>query len=523
MCFRHLLFLLPLVALATRASGQSGVITGQVRDSNGNPVPNATFEIDPMSGSDLPIVSGGFTDASGGFTTTITPLGDYRITIFPMPAPLSSAVVDRIEDIVVGSTPNNLGTIVLEAGVFLSGRVVNTAGTPLVEVDLEFVVGPGGQPLDLSPSHTNGAGRFTVALPHGQSDVHFEPGAPPYYGGNSSAPLSVSFDMTEAIDVGDIVLPAGYGLSGRVLRAADGTAVADLDFEFFDRVSQRPAFVPKDKTDEFGNFVVILPASSYDLRFKPRESEGLAAKELADITVPPGQALGTIALDEGLRLSGTVRGADGSKHAGVEISLLDPSSGTRVYLGDPVLTKGSGRYEALVPGGTFDLAFSPPFSIAFGRATVQGVVVSDDTTLDGTLPALPFYSTAGVGTPGTGGITPAISATGGTPRIGNSGYTLHCAQGCGGANAIAVFSLGEVSGKLTAQHGVGGPGSPPRQLVALSGTPGTPGSGNGDMSLPIPMDAGLAGRMIHGRFIVLDPAAPGGRARTNELQATLQL
>jgi hypothetical protein len=133
----------PLVCffgLAALSSGlaHAGVVSGQVRDSQGNPVRNATFQVEMMSSTDDPIVLGGFTDTFGNFTTTITPNGDYRITIFPQPAPQSLVVVERFENITVGTTPNNLGTIVLDVGTLLTGRVLNSSGTPLVGVSLGF-------------------------------------------------------------------------------------------------------------------------------------------------------------------------------------------------------------------------------------------------------------------------------------------------------------------------------------------------------------------------------------------------
>lgn len=506
--------------LASGAAAQSGVLSGQVRDSLGNPVPSALLQFESNDPDVLPFVSGGFTAADGSFNATVTPQGSYRLTIYPLAAPQSLVVTDRFENVVVGATPTNMGTLVLELGVLVTGRVVNTAGTGLVEVDLSFV-GPGNEALDFTNKHTNSQGYFAVAMPHGPSEMHFEPGAPPYYGGVSTAPLRLYTNFQANTELGDVVLPLGWGVSGQVVRQDDGTPVEDARISFVDSVTGASAFVPKDKTDEFGAFAATLPAATYDLRILAREEE-LAPTEALGIAVPPGGLLGTLALGASLELTGTVRGADNNRIGGVTLRLLDPVTHRARFTGDPVLSKGNGSYSVFVGAGTYDLEFSPPFTVPYGLSSQSGVVLAGDTARNASLPALPFFATSGTGVAGLGGITPTISATGGTPRVGNLGYTLNCTQGRGAAFSAVLVAIVPPNSPIKVRTPLGDFGVAPRiEILRLGGAPGTAGTGTGQVALPIPRDAGMLGQTILSRFLVLDSAAVGGRASTTELTATI--
>ena len=64
------------------------------------------------------------------------------------------------------------------------------------------------------------------------------------------------------------------------------------------------------------------------------------------------------------------------------------------------------------------------------------VAISGPTLLDGTLPDCPFPTNYGTGTPGTGGLVPHLTHSGGTPREGNANWAMELQNGRGGAIAI---------------------------------------------------------------------------------------
>lgn len=507
------------VGALTCAQAEAGVITGIIVDSQGNPVRNALFEIDEQGGDGPTSVLGGMTDAQGAFTTTITPDGDYSIRIYPLSPPASLAVVTQLQDVHIGPTIHDMGTITLPVGVWATGRVVNTVGTPLVAVGLHFVTAPDFQPLDFTNHDTNAHGRFSVTVPYGESEMQFEPGPVPYYGGPGAAPTSLSLNVTSSnpIDLGDIVMPNGVGVSGTVRRQSDNSPVVDIEFQWVNRSTGKVMYVPHARTNEFGSFAFVSQLGNFDLRVSPDPNDGLMAKTVSNITVPGGQP-GIVLLAEGVVLEGRVRGTNNANLANVAVTVLDHATQNPVFVGN-VQTNVDGRYETIVPPGVYDVRFSPPFSLPYAMDVVTNVVVTSDKTVDSHPAALAFFTSSGAGTAGSGGFTPVISANGGTPRVGNGSYSVSVSQGLGSAPAFALLSqtwessAGQLEGVMARRS---------YRRLSLGGHWNLPGAGVGGLNIPIANDAGQIGRSLEVRVFVRDPAAPSGWSTTSVLTATVQ-
>lgn len=499
----------------TCALAHAGVVTGHLVDSQGQPVQNAVFDVQNSSGNAAFVVSGGFTDANGNFTTTITPSGSYRITVFPQPPPASLVVTKRLDNVVIGNSTNNLGTITLQRGHALSGRVVNVVGTPLVGVGLEFVAAPDFQPLDFTNGDTTATGRFTVAVPFGPCTLQFKPGPVPYYGGPGTAPTTRSWNISGDMDVGDVVMPSGFTISGSVQQLSGNGPVEDARIEVVDTTSGAILYTPDNRTSTFGSYLLTVPAGTYDLRILPHSNDDLASATIQNVSVPPSTSLGTTFLADAVELRGKAFDANGSSVVGATIGLVDANTNQVVPVADNVTASG-GNYRISVPTGTFHVTFSAPTTIPFGLGTVSNVVVTNNTHQDGTMPAVPFFTNVGTGVAGTGGVVPQIRASGGTPRLGNLGYTLECTSGLGGARAMIETWIGTpppvFSSVAVAMQG---------RMLRLDGNQGVAGAGTARVSLPIPNSSSFAGLEIRARFSVQDPAAPKRRAMTNELRATI--
>ncbi len=517
--FLRTLHVAAALSALTCGLARAGVVSGHVVDDHGHPVANALLEFKrTKGGGKTVVVTGGFTDANGAFSATVTPNDNYKMTVYPAPPPQSLVVVQQFSDIAIGNSTNNVGTLTMFVGAELKGRTVNVAGTPLVNVSMEFVVGA-NQPLNFTNKDTDIFGRFDVAIPFGQSHMHFTPGAPPYYGGNQSGPDDLELDVQQSEDIGDITMPNGFPLTAFVVDASNNVGIPNVQVDLIDSATGQIKFLPDNTTDSYGMLSSLLVAGTYDFRFTPQSGDPFVPSEYLHQTMLGAASLGVVKLQPGVQLSGKVIGADNLAKAGVRIGLVDPTTHAPIYLGD-VQTSASGNYSALAPNGTFDVSMSPPFSIPFGLGTNHGVVIAGDTTSNGTLPSLPFFSIVGSGTQGAGGFTPAISATGGTPRIGNASYSLHCAQAVGGAKALVVYSIGTPSG---GSHPFSAATPTVRKFVQLGGASGTAGVGVGDFAMPIANDAQLAGSLLRARFFVIDPAGAGGHASTPELNATINL
>ncbi len=130
---------------------------------------------------------------------------------------------------------------------------------------------------------------------------------------------------------------------------------------------------------------------------------------------------------------------------------------------------------------------------------------------------------------GTGGIAPVMIAA--SPPAA-SGFKVGVGRGRGGAMAFLVVSPAD---------GGGGPGfetpardvpgletagralflHPGRYRVRLEGRPADPGGGYATIHFRVPASGAQAGRLLHARWIVFDPAAPGGLAMSRVAEIRL--
>lgn len=515
----HRVFSMAVLSALVGASAQAGVITGRLVDSQGQPVPNATFQLDLRGGGGggggggSVIASGAFTDANGYFTTTVTPNGDYRLTAYPQPPPAKPVVVTLFDGITVGVTPNNVGSLVLPVGTTFSGRVVNGLGTPLVGVSLGYLTSSSSQSGEFTNPDTDSSGHFTVAVPYGPCTITYKPGPVPYYGGPGTAPTTSSQDFTGPVNAGDVVLPPGFTLSGSVVDSS-GAPVEDAEVHVVDRATGQALYTPENRTGLTGAYSVLVPTGTFDVQILPRSNDGLVSATIPNKTVTGPMFLGTTTLADGRQLKGKARNQNGTGLAGVSLFVVDATTQQVVPLTDNVTTAG-GNYKVFVPTGTFHVTFSPPIDQPLGSSTVANVVVSGNTTQDATLPDAPFFTNVGTGVAGTGGLVPQIVATGGAPRVGNLAYAFECSNALGGSPGMIETWVG------TPPTFPGVSVLMQRSLVRLEGAAGVAGDGRVRVPFGIPNTSTLVGQEIRARFVIRDRASPHARSLTNELRATI--
>ncbi len=117
----------------------------------------------------------------------------------------------------------------------------------------------------------------------------------------------------------------------------------------------------------------------------------------------------------------------------------------------------------------------------------------------------------GAGTPGSGGNTPIWIATS-PPNVGNADFKLGVMNALGGATARLYLSATPPVNNQVGPDTVIGP-------VTLSGV--GPGLGLGTAHWPIPADPTLRDAVRYAQWVIDDPAAAGGQARTQPLRLTL--
>jgi hypothetical protein len=443
--------LLLCALLSAPASAQvPALITGTVRNSTGAPVPGVNIDAFDTNGNSVAVNNDG-TDVNGNFTTEVVPgFGVYNFVFYPPAPPATTHLVGERNNVVVASTPTNLGTITLGAGVLLSGRAVRSGSIPVANVGLELIDGPTGLPLITHMTKTNAFGQFNIAAPPHACEFRLNATTQAFVLGSRFFELN----PTSAVALGDVALPPGAVVTGHVQRT-NGTAVAGLDLDFNKVSNGRGIYVPDDNTNTLGNFSVIVALNTYDIEFCAKPTDLLATTEIANRTISGTTNLGTIVMNAGVKLFGTVTDAHG-RPARIDVDVFNHATGALV----PTCkdnSDGTGAYSTVVPTGTFDIVFT---AIAAGNAVGdwhRNVVIGAQTQLNGMLPLHGFGGNS-AGQPPLG---PTIS-----PLRGSSGK----ASGAGAPAAGA--SLPEITVSLSGAHfDVRGLGQGSSAWLLFAGTP----------------------------------------------------
>lgn len=506
--------------LVLAAVAQADLITGQVVDSNGVPVAGVNIDAFTIPGDNNTTIFNDGTDAGGFFSTTIPP-GTYRIHFHPPPPPASSSLDLDVQPVTVLGTVN-MGVIFLPPARSLTGRALDPQGVPVPGINLDVIDLATGDNLNLVGDTTNALGEFALNLPFDPLEVRFD--TTPVTG-QVLAPEHVFFDASESLAMGDFTIPQGF-LVTAIVRDPNGFPVVGADADAIDVTTGEKRYTPGDNTNGSGFVDFVVAAGTYDFTFCPLQGEQLACAIARAVPVTANTSLGIITMPAGLHLFGTV--TDGALQPIQNVNIDVKDSVTLLDLplqGDS--TDAAGQYDLLIPAGTYKVTFDPPFSLPLAADVHLGVSVTTATQVNGILPPCSFFQTTGSGVPGTGGIVPQIAASGGTPRLGNHGYTIEVSSGLGGAIAMVEFSYQPLGGGGTG--GSAGPfleslrvaGSGAVRGTVLSGAAGAAGAGSGSFPWPISGNPALAGLTLHALGLVRDPGAATGVSVTPRLNALI--
>lgn len=513
---------LPLLALTALAPlSRADLLVGTVVDAQGNPVAGVDLDAKNLGSGGNPDVFNDGTAADGTFAMTI-PAGTFRITFNPPPPPLSNALLHEVEPVVVSGT-TNMGTIVLPAGVALTGRLLGPTLAPVAGVNFDAIDSAGNN-VDLLHDNSDAAGYFAMAIPPDTVEVRMD--TTPVVGG-TLAPEVVHLTPAGDVDLGDFALEPGFVVTA-IVRGPGSVPVANVDVDAKDTSTGLTRYTPGDNSNSTGFVDFVVAAGTYDFMFCPPSGQLLAAAEARGVSVTGSTTLGIVNLAAGRIVQGTVRTAGGAPVAGVDIDAHVVGTGADVPLCTDT-TNAAGGYSILVPNGTYDLFFDPPYSVPSALGVRANVTVTGTTTVSPNLPDCPFYANAGTGTPGTGGAVPQLAASGGAPRTGNSGYALEVTNGRGGARAVVIHSLPRTPLPFASRPGATSANptayslstTEQASMLLLSGPRGVAGAGAASIPLALPDDPGLVGATFTARVRVYDPSAVGGRAESDLLVATV--
>lgn len=508
-CSRFLPLLAVLACAASPASAQA-IISGTVLNSNGQPLVGCDIDFYFLNGNEQKNVSGDFTNASGVFTTLIPP-GTYNVKLNPSPTMLHQP---KFVGPFTVSTVINIGTNSLAAGAGVRGFLKTTSGLPLANSKISLEVPGSGVPMTtLGGGIDPLTGFFELVVAPGTYDLFMDTTGD----GTLGAPgqiLGLSCPVSVFTDLGTLSRPPGFLLSGTVIRQVGGTAVANCDIDVRDAVTFEKLFTPDDNTNALGFVDVVVPAGNYVVDVTPDFVTSLVAKRVPAPVAGP-TSIGTIALEPGVAVQGTVRSTAGTPISGVDLDAYQwPSQSFILTVNDD--TNGSGQYQVILPVGTTQLAFSPVAAPGFGAQTLAPISIAGATTVDVVLPLAPAAPSthSGAGHPGTGGITPIVEDYG-TAAIGHGYYGIGLRSAVPGGAAGLVISEG--------------PGFLPFPdfdvtfhvdmfVVVLSGTFTADAQGNVAVTLPIPNVPALVDQDYYTQWLVLDPGASKFFSHTDALR-----
>lgn len=325
---------LPVALFLAAAPALAQTLSGRVVAPNLTPL--AGIVVDPGSGGATPAT----TDALGLFTITGLQLNNsYDVEFVP---PFAAPWAARIVTTTINGAVN-LGDVVLQPGLPISGTVRSPTGLPLLGCNLN-VYDQAGNKQFTPRDGTDALGNFQIIVAAGTWDVRIVPPV-----GTLLVPRQFeNLAVAAAVNLGIVTLPTAYLVTGSVIDQASNLPIAGTRLRIFDAFSGERIYVPNDQTNLFGQFSLPLPYGIADLQVEPPVGNTHVARQVFGVQVPGPVALGQIRLQNGVLLSGTVTSGSGPV-AGADIDVLLPD-GEKVFTPRDT-TAANGTFSLAVPTG----------------------------------------------------------------------------------------------------------------------------------------------------------------------------
>lgn len=335
----------------------AAIITGRVIGENFEILPAVDLDFtDAVTGA-VQVFSGDYTIVDGTFSTKVVPgFWDVQFTASPLSTPLQ--MVPRELRDVLATTVTDLGDVRLRQGRFLTGTVLNPAGSPVFNADLDARDLITGEKIVTPGDNTNSSGVFGIWVPEGDLEIEIDPP-----NGSTLVPLLQEINVpVTGVDLGILTMVEGVAVSGVVIDGAQ-SVVPGVDLDFLISASGVEIPTADDNANSSGQFSVQVVPDTYDIAFRPSFITGLAPLVLPSVSVATNTDLGTVLLPDGAALTGTIL-AGGVPVAGAEIELLNPGTGSLIYLfGND--TDGLGAFAIRQTPGIYDLRVIPPIGSGF--------------------------------------------------------------------------------------------------------------------------------------------------------------
>ncbi len=232
---------------------------------------------------ELPLV-GETTNALGQFSIAV-PKGVIEVrfrtdgTAPPLLAPL------KLE--VALSASKNMGDVLLQPGFILSAIVRRQSNNnPVVGADVDVMDSASGFKLFTPGDHTDSAGFVDVVVPGGTYDVEFCP----VFNDKLVATTLLAQTVSANKFLGTTLLANGVVLSGQV-KDSNGNAYAKVDVDMKFTATQAKVTLCNDNTDTNGNYAVVVPTGTFDVKFTPPVYLPLGSQTIPSVSIQGDKTL----------------------------------------------------------------------------------------------------------------------------------------------------------------------------------------------------------------------------------------
>ncbi|MCI0330420.1 MAG: carboxypeptidase regulatory-like domain-containing protein [candidate division Zixibacteria bacterium] len=349
-------------------------LSGFVRDINGNGLANIDLNVDDELTGQRVFTPGDKTDFTG-FYSLVLQSGLYTLTYRPVSG--EKLVAAEFKGVVFNSTQTR--DVILQPGFFVSGRVQDNNGQPVVDADLDFDISSTGERVPTPNDNTNEGGDYQVVVPAGTYNITVEP----QVSDKLVAGKIFSFVVSNDINNVNFTLQPGFFLSGTVRRASNMTVVAGVDIDVEDTITGLKIPTPGDATDAAGFYQTVVPAGGFNVVFQPPAATGLASVESLRVTVSTDRTLDAN-LPNGVTLSGTAQRTGGGGLANVDIRFENPATGAKIPLANH-FTNALGNYAVVAVPGSYTVEFEPPKAIRRVAKEFPNFSLNANLTLNVTL------------------------------------------------------------------------------------------------------------------------------------------
>ena len=353
-----------LLATAARADTLEGV----VRDSSGNPIGGADFDVFTLDGVKTPLDAK--SHLGGHYRILFDRGGRYDIGCKPA---IGSGLASLVKHGVLVSGVTVLDWT-LPPSVRVIGHVRDFTGAPVSGADLNFDRLDDGTRQLARGDSTGPFGTFAAYIQAGDYRLTVNPRV-----GVDLAPARLQQLILPTADTLSFTLQPAVHLSGSV-RDPVGSPVSGAKVSF-----ERP--VTGERVASWGHYTLPdgtyragLAGGSYLVLFHPAAGSRLAPQRLGPVELTTDQSL-DVTLQAAALLSGRVRDRDGDPVVGARWDAFDEAGQHPVPTPDDN-TDYDGRYTlALVPG-FYRLKLIPPARPGLDTLVFENVAVARDSTLD---------------------------------------------------------------------------------------------------------------------------------------------